>query len=378
MYDLFSDSIANNIFNQDVINNKRTPQAHCIIITHNHTDDGWKILLILLSKRCPFLGGKLFDVATEITMLKINQNNTIHTFYQRVQDLQTKLPYSKETVNKIHQLKLYLKAMAASKDHFHLLQHFISDLNLHINKYGANTKHSTHTCGSIYNYLVSTDAPERFNLKSDFTHSGLKHNKKAFQNHTSPSPNTSALEQVEDLLYTTSFDEQGVTFQPPQLSPQDDDIHPPCTPIIAAFQQSSNIIFDTCGFKGHHASKCFKRGIEFLPRDVQRQIATYNAKYGSSPTSDSSPSQHKSFHSLPPPDHWPSSSTSTAPTIRQNDVLHQQAPTISSLTHNLPSEDIEEILDLELGKKSKHTINTLNNTNLPDIPHPHEQYYLRH
>ena len=53
--------------------------------------------------------------------------------------------------------------MATSKDHFPLLKHFISDLNFHINKYGVNVKHPTHTCGSIYDYLLSIDAPERFN-----------------------------------------------------------------------------------------------------------------------------------------------------------------------------------------------------------------------
>ena len=81
VYDWFSDSVTNILFDQDVINNKRIPQAHRIIITHDNINDGWNLLFILLSKRCPFLGGKSLDVATEITMLKLNQNDTIHTFF---------------------------------------------------------------------------------------------------------------------------------------------------------------------------------------------------------------------------------------------------------------------------------------------------------
>ncbi len=65
------------------------------------------------------MGGMSMDVATEITLLKLHENDTIHTFYRRVQDLQTKLLYSCENVDKTRLLKLYLKAMATSKDILH-------------------------------------------------------------------------------------------------------------------------------------------------------------------------------------------------------------------------------------------------------------------
>ncbi len=59
----------------------------------------------------------------------------------------------------------------------------------------------------------------------------------------------------------------------------DSDIPSKYVPIITAFKRSNNIICDACGSRGHHASKCYKRGLNFLPRDVQRHITAYNAKH---------------------------------------------------------------------------------------------------
>ena len=321
-------------------------------------------------------------MATEITLLKLNSNDTIHTFFRRVQDLQTKLRYSRETIDKTRLLKFYLKAMATSKDHFPLIQQFISDLNLHINKYGANVRHPTHTCGTIYDYLISIDAPERFHQQPNIAHSGFHRNKKAYKNRSTSSPNISALEHVEDLLNTDSFDDNMIpspSSSPQSLQDSDDPNIPQLyAPIIAAFRQASLIICDACGSKGHHASKCFKRGIDFLPRDVQRRIAAYNAKYGSSRTMDSSPNQHMSYHSLSPTDHRPPPSNPSTDNSTQSRNIPQHAPTISSLTHTLPTEDIEEILDLELGKESKPTISMINNTNAHNNLSPtHHPFYLR-
>ena len=77
-------------------------------------------------------------------------------------EIQTKIQYSRECIVKTHLIKFYLKAMTSFKTHFPLLQGFVSDINLHINKYGSNVVHPTHTCTSIYEYLISIEAPEHF------------------------------------------------------------------------------------------------------------------------------------------------------------------------------------------------------------------------
>lgn len=90
IYHWFSDSILNLLLDMQVINPKRTPKAHQIIITHGNLNDSWMLLFLQLTKWCPFLGGKILDVASEITPLKIQTNDTIHTFFKRVQDIETK------------------------------------------------------------------------------------------------------------------------------------------------------------------------------------------------------------------------------------------------------------------------------------------------
>ena len=94
VYQWFSDAIYNLLLDPEVINNKRTPRTHQIIIINGNVNNGWQLLFHLLSKRCPFLGGKTIDVVSEITFLKIHQTDTIHTFFKRVQDIETKLLYS--------------------------------------------------------------------------------------------------------------------------------------------------------------------------------------------------------------------------------------------------------------------------------------------
>ena len=365
VYDWFSTSITNILFDQDVINKKRTPKAFHVISSHNHNEDGWDLLFILLSKRCPFLGGTSIDVATEITMLKIHSNDDIHTFYQHVQSLSTKLRYSNETVDKTCLLKLYLKAMSVSKVHFPLLQLFIADLNAHITTYGANSKHPTLTCTYVYDYLVSIEAPEKFELSYAFHHTPTNQTSKShFRKSHKPrshKPNISAMEQVEELLHSNSFDSHKVPPQDTFIPESDlDDIPDKYAPFIAAFRRSSHIICDACGSKGHHASKCYKRGLEFLPRDIQRRVTVYNAKYGSTPTDDTSLNPHKSYHTLAPPDHRPPSPAHQSSQLNPtDDAVNDQPATISSLSHVLPTEDVEEILDTELSNPITPTISMM-------------------
>ena len=162
VYEWFGNTISNLLFDNNVINQKRTPRAYRIIITLSSTDDGWDLLFNLLSKRCPFLGCKTMDVSSEITLLQINNDDNIHTFFKRVQDIQTKLQYSRESIDKTRLISFYLKAIGTSFLYFPLLQGFMSELNQHISKNGTNVSHPLMTCLSIHEYLLSIDAPENF------------------------------------------------------------------------------------------------------------------------------------------------------------------------------------------------------------------------
>ena len=368
IYQWFSDSISNIMLDTEVINPKRTPKAHQIVLTYGNINDGWKILYQLLTKTCPFLGEKTLDVASEITHLKIHSSDTIHTFFKRVQDIETKLLYSRETIDKTRLLSFYLKAMATSTVHYNLIQHFISDLNYHINIYGSNIAHPLHTCSSVYDYLVTIEAPATFSFPSKNNYKNHKNStyksygKQGYESGYSTST-ISALEHLPDILDTSeiieTIDNLEITEneheQDPNNNTSNNEIDT-ITPFISAFRRTSNIICDACGGRGHHAQKCFKRGRNFLPRDVQRRIAAYNAKHGDSPTSDSSVPPEKSYHALPPPDHRPPTANST------NDPMDNQLPTnptISQIDHLIPTPTIEELLDNALGTPNEPTINAL-------------------
>ena len=270
IYQWFSESILNMLLDVDVINPKRNPTEHQIIKTNSNINNGWQLLFHLLTKLCPFLGGKLMDVVSEITLLKINNMDTIHTFYKRVQEFKTKLIYSRETVNKTRLLRFYLKAMATSTVpvHFPLLQHFISDLNIHISKSGSNVAHPTHTCSTVYKYLLTVDAPENFSIshnnkyKNHKNHSYKNNNQKDYTSGYSTST-ISAMEHLPDMmeiqhiletyehLEHTNEDDNSITDK------IDDIAIEAYKPIISAFRRSSNIICDACGGRGHQAQKCY-------------------------------------------------------------------------------------------------------------------------
>ena len=142
IYKWFSDSISKILVDTNVINKKMTPRAHQIFATHSHINDGWDLLLTLLSKQYPFLGGKSMDVASEIRLLRINNDDTIHTFFHQDQAINKISIHSRENIDNTRLFKFYLKAMGISKIHFLLLQGFIADLNQHITKYGSNVCHT--------------------------------------------------------------------------------------------------------------------------------------------------------------------------------------------------------------------------------------------
>ena len=102
------------------------------------------------------------DVASEITLLRLNNDDTIHTFFQQVQGIQTKLQYSCENIDQTSLIEFYLKAVGTSKVHFPLLQNFIADLNLHITTYRPIVARPTIACTTTYDYLISIEAPEHF------------------------------------------------------------------------------------------------------------------------------------------------------------------------------------------------------------------------
>ena len=139
--------------------------------------------------------------------------------------------------------------MASSKEHFPLIQIFIADLNNHINTFGANVPHPIHICTSVYEYLNSIEAPERFNVYQQHLYKNKNKNKNNYrynQAHQTEShrhhPNISVLEQVQDMLAMEDTCLSDKTETPTARSDSDDYEEYPFNddsnydPIIAAFR----------------------------------------------------------------------------------------------------------------------------------------------
>ena len=265
---------------------------------------------MLLCSRNPLLGGKGDDVIAEITTLRINHDEDIHKFYERIITIQEKLEYSTEIISKTKLVEKYLQAMTKSPVHHHLLQYFIINLNLHIAQRGHNQEHPIITIYTIYQHLNITNAPTQFQLISF---------KKYKPNISQISSTTATNEMIElpihetDEVHNIETDTATDGLSTYILQDNQNEQHIiQYNPAIKAFQHHSNhrlkIVCEACRLTGHPASKCFRRGYHFLPGDIQRRISAFNTKYGDTPDNDTSTQKlHKEVlpapHTKLPPTH---------------------------------------------------------------------------
>ncbi len=301
-YDWFGSAIYASLTDTKTIPPKLAPLASRVIKTDTTQTDGWNLLYLLLSTRNPLLGGKGDDVITEITNLRIKQDDDIHTFYERVLSLQEKLDYSTETISKTKLLEKYLQAMTQSSTHHHLLQYYLVELHMHIAQEGHNNCHPTMTIQQIYRHLIAINAPTKFQLKNN------KKFRPNISHFSSPTDNFEDDEQVSNDTTLLDLKDDNNNNDSSTFILQDDQDQQhyiQFDPTIQAFRHHSNnrsrTICEACGLSGHPANKCFRRGFSFLPRDVQRRISAYNTKYGNTPDKDTSP-QNSQKHILPAPD----------------------------------------------------------------------------
>ena len=117
---------------QKVINPTKCPKAARFIQIHRSSQDGWMLLHQLLCNRSDHLRGSSNDLNLAITTLKIKQGEDIHAFYARVIDLENQLPFTRQHIDSTLLTNRYLQAMAQSTSHFSLIQHFLSDMAIHI------------------------------------------------------------------------------------------------------------------------------------------------------------------------------------------------------------------------------------------------------
>ena len=99
----------------------------------------------------------------------------------------------------------------------------------------------------------------------------------------------------------------------------------------------STTICNACGMKGHAATKCFRRGIAFLPRDLQCRILAYNSKYGDKPSNDKSTNKDKTI--LPAPT---ATIESTSSHISNTMDIHVNNAVVNKLAHQITASAIHD------------------------------------
>ena len=131
--------------------------------------------------------------------------------------------------------------MATSHDHFPLVQCFISDLNIHINKYGSNTNHPTHKCTSIYEYLLSIDALETFDIgtQSKHKHKIFHFNKTQYESSLNKAqPSICAIEEIDEIMDTIKISDNCPDTQNTNITIIEGMTPTEYIPIIAAIHRS--------------------------------------------------------------------------------------------------------------------------------------------
>ena len=203
------------------------------------------------------------------------------------------------------------------------------ELNTHIAQAGHNRKHATITIHTIYHHLIPTNAPTQFKIKST-----KKNRPNISQLTTEYTPMDQHQQSNDDNQETINDDINKKTNLSMYVLHDDQDkkYFIQYDPMIHAFRHHSSnqskIICETCGLSGHPAHKYFRRGFQFLPRDIQKSISAYNTKYGDTPDQDISPRDTQK-EVLPPPETKLSDPTPTP---------HPQA-TRHKLQHVLPNDD---------------------------------------
>ena len=233
--------------------------------------------------------------------------------------------------------------MSESTVHFHLLQYFIAQLNLHKATNGHNEDHPMINISNV-DYLLKTKAPIKFITK---TYKNFKPNISKFNAEATVFETPTSEESPTNLNSTVHTPTSAYILQNGDSTEEIIEYNA----TINAFchrPYGSTMICDACGMRGYKAAKCFRREIAFLPQDLQRRIMAYNSKYDNNPSTEKSTNKDKTI--LPAPtatiDPTPSNMAKTS------DIMdtHPSTAVINKLEHSMMASTIKD--DVELSRQA--------------------------
>eukprot|EP00978_Attheya_sp_CCMP212_P038991 scaffold198554_cov35-Attheya_sp.AAC.1 len=260
MYHTMGQVILNSLTqsSKKVITAALSPKAYSILLSNKNLRNGWDLLWIILRKASPHLGGTNLDVHDMITNLKIEPGESLAVFLcNHALQVQHTIIYSQ---TQIPETRLCFKCMTTLMTCGTIRMYIASqyaDLRHHITQFGEHITYPVDNIQSIHEYLdtVNLDKPALY--PDSNTVSGNK----AYNPSPSPQPHIARVNGNRDI--------------------------PSC---------------ECCLRRGHLSDTCFARGIHFLPPDIQRRVAQYNATHSDRPKVPPKASNHT------PPVKYPSRS----------------------------------------------------------------------
>jgi len=231
-----------------------SPKGYSILLANKNLRSGWELLWTILRKLSPHLGGTNLDVHDMITNLKIEPGESLAVFCNRALQVQHIVIYSQ---TQIPETRLFYKFMTTLMTCGSIRMYIASqyaDLRRHITQYGEHVTYPVDDIQSIHEYLDTANLDEAALYPDSNSASGNK----AYNPSPSPQPHIARVNGNRDI--------------------------PSC---------------ECCLRRGHLADTCFARGIHFLPPDIQRRVAQYNATHSDRPKVPPKASNH------PPPVKYP-------------------------------------------------------------------------
>ena len=256
MYHTFGQLLLVAFTNKKIVTAALSPKAYSIFLSNKNLRNGWDLLWTILCKRAPHLGGNNLDVHDMITNLKVEPGESLAVFCNRSLQIQHTIAYSQ---TQIPETRLFFKfmttLMTCGSIRMYIASQF-ADLRRHINQFGEHVNYPVDDIQSIHEYLDTANLDETA-LHPDSPTGSSTNN--VYNQSPSPQPHIARVNGNRDI--------------------------PSC---------------ECCLRRGHLADTCFARGIQFLPPDIQRRIAQYNATHGDRPKFPPKASNHPSPVKYPP------------------------------------------------------------------------------
>ena len=234
---------------------------------HKHNKDGFVLLLKILCKVFPHLGGPQINVVKEIGTIRPSKNETFDSLLYKFVVLNRKLQLSGHRLPATLLFEQYLSIIKGNRDVYSLVSPIYRSFYLHVRRYGPDVEFMEYDIPEVHDYLIV---------------SGIDTTSQIYTPQVPPKPTFAQTHSASLLIPQANaasysdfkYEEQGppeVPFSPQanaaamalgrQPSPRGRTRVPPC-PVC---------------FQRHPVNHCWVRGPKYQPVWLQRNFAKYKA-----------------------------------------------------------------------------------------------------